>query len=172
MSAVPGHRLDQLLLWGLLPPADQPGLAAELVHTLTAFHARHGGPYGEFEPANVLLGPGRIGYLLDPGPAAMDGAAAAPAAPPLAVDVAYWAFRTALRGLRQSVRHPRAVADCHRFARELRRAAVAVSGDPALDAEIARCLAFYRGLLRRHGPRHRALAAATARLLDPDRPGR
>lgn len=168
MSAVPGQRLDQVLLRGLLPRVEQPGLAVELVRALAAFHARHGGPYGEFEPANVLLGPGRVGYLLAPGPDRGGPGAAPPGAPPLAADVAYWAFRTALHGLRQSVRHPRTVAECHRFARELRHAAA--GGDPAVDAQIARCLTHYRGLLRRHGPRHRALAAATARLLDPDRP--
>lgn len=171
MSAVPGRQLDQALARRLLPAGEQAQLARDLVTALTAFHTVHGGPYGDFHPGNVLLGPDRELYLLDPAPA--DGglpAWPAPAGPPyLAVDVAHWAFATAVRALRRSIRHPRAVAACFQFARELGRAALERSDDPRLATQLDRCLADQWTRLRRQGPRQYAVAVAAGRLLGPAR---
>jgi hypothetical protein len=167
MSAVPGRPLDDALARGQLPTWEQPRLARDLVAALAAFHAAHGAPYGDFHPGNVLLGPQRDLYLLDPAPIwALPPSWPVPAPPHLAVDVAYWTFCTTIRALRRAVRHPWAVAECFRFARELGRAAVDHSGDPQLASELDRCLADLWTRLRRRGARH-----AAARTADRQRTG-
>jgi hypothetical protein len=162
MAAVPGRHLDSALTRRQLPSWEQPRLARDLVAALTAFHAAHGAPYGDFHPGNVLLGPERDLYLLDPAPVwALPPSWPTPAPPHLAVDVAYWTFCTALRALRRAFRHPWAVGECFRFARALRDAAVKQSDDPRLPNELDRCLADLWTELRQRGTRHAAARAAS-----------
>lgn len=174
MSAVPGYRLDDVVAHRQLAAAEYPQLARELVAALIAFHASSGGPYGDFHPGNVLLGPDRDVYLLDPAPAAgwLPSWAGEPAPPHLAVDVAHWVYATALAGLRQVARHPVVVARCGQLARALAGAAVELTGDRALAGQIDRCLIDYWAELGRRGAGHRAVAAAASRYLDPRRPRR
>jgi hypothetical protein len=176
MSAVPGQRLDEAVARRALPAGEFRHLARELVGALTAFHTAQGGPYGDFQPANVLLGPDRDVYLLDPAPAAgwLTCWAGRPAPPHLAVDVAHWGYATAVTGLRQAVRrpgtlarHPGAVVRLGQLGRALADAAVEVTGDPALARQIDRCLADYWAQLGGQGLRHRLAAAAGRRFLDP-----
>jgi hypothetical protein len=167
MSAVPGRRLDEAVLRQEVPVAEYGHIARGLVRALVAFHAAHGGPYGDFHPGNVLLGRACDIYLLDPAPAAgwLSCWAGQPAPPHLAVDIAHWSYSTAVRALRGSLRHPRTAAACAHLARTLTEAAVQVTGDPALAGQIDRCLADYWNRLRRTDLPHRALAAAAARLI-------
>jgi hypothetical protein len=170
MSAVPGRRLDDALARRLLPAAEHPRIARDLVAALAAFHGEHGGPHGGFQPGNVLFGPGAGLHLLHPAAAPAESCAwPGPGTPPdLAVDIAYWAFCTALRAPRLAVRRPWAVAECFRFAAELGRAAVEHSGDPRLAGQFDRCLAGYWARLRRRGVQH-AAALAAGRLHGPGR---
>jgi hypothetical protein len=167
MSAVPGRRLDEAVLRRQLPVAEYGPLARGLVRAVVAFHTAHGGPYGDFHPGNVLLGPDRDIYLLDPAPATgwLACWAGQPAPPHLAVDIAYWIYVTALRALRRSARHPRTVIGCAHLARALAEAAVEVTADATLAGQIDRCLADYWIGLRQRGVGYRALAAAAARLI-------
>jgi hypothetical protein len=163
MTAVPGTRLDRAIAARLLPAADLAPLARDLVTALRAFHTADGGPYGDFEPSNVLLAGPREVYLLDPGPA--NGDPPQPAGPALAADVACWIGATAIGALTLGVRHPRSTAGCVQLAGELTRAAVAGSGDPRLAGDIDCCLAQQWSRLRRRGPHYRALAAIAGRRL-------
>jgi hypothetical protein len=167
MSAVPGRRLDEAVLRQEVPAAEYGHIARGLVRALVAFHTAHGGPYGDFHPGNVLLGPACDIYLLDPAPAAgwLSCWAGQPAPPHLAVDVAYWTYSTAVRAVRASLWHPRTAGAFAHLARALTDAALQVTRDPALAGQIERCLADYWNRLRRTGPAHRALAAAAARLI-------
>jgi hypothetical protein len=166
MSAVPGRRLD-VLTRRELPAADYHQLAGVLVRALVAFHTATGGPYGDFHPGNVLLGPNQDVYLLDPAPAAgwLACWAGQPAPPNLAVDLGHWTYAAALRALLRSPRHPRSAASCLHFAQVLTAAAVQVTGDQALAWQVNRCVADYWTRLRRRGLAGRALATAAARLV-------
>jgi hypothetical protein len=172
MSAVSGRNLNDALAHRQLPGWEQPRLARDLVAALAAFHTAHGGPYGDFHPGNVLLGPHHDLYLFNPASGTRHPASwPQPAVPPhLAVDVAYWAFRAALESLRPSVRHPRAAAECRRFAAVLGQAAVDYAGDRSLAEQIDHCLAEHWARFRRQGPRHRAVATA-GQLLGSGRNG-
>jgi hypothetical protein len=167
MSAVPGRRLDEAVTRREVSPAEYAYLARGLVRAVVAFHAANGGPYGDFHPGNVLLGPDRDLYLLDPAPATgwLACWAGQPAPPHLAVDVAHWTYSTAIRALRGSLRHPGTATACAHLARALAEAAVEVTGDPALAGQIDRCLADYWNRLRQSSIAHRALALAAARLV-------
>ncbi|HVQ95024.1 MAG TPA: hypothetical protein VMU51_28585 [Mycobacteriales bacterium] len=181
MSAVPGQRLDDAVARRVLAAAEFGQLGRDLVGALIAFHGVHGGPYGDFQPANVLLGPARDVYLLDPAPAGgwLRCWAGEPAPPHLAVDVAHWMYATAVGMLRQAARHPGTlarrpggVARLGQLSRALADAAVEVTGDPGLAAQIERCRADYWTQLSNHSRRHSLAAAAGRRLLDPRRPTR
>jgi hypothetical protein len=155
MTAVPGVRLDRAVARGLV--ADVPSLAADLVTALRAYHADGGGPYGDFEPGNVLFDRPRSVYLLDPAPPVEPVPAA-----PLAADLASWVQGAGVRAVRQAVRHPHAVAG----GRALGAAVLRAAGGPELRAEVEHCLAQRWDRLRRQGPHRRALAVAYQRLLD------
>jgi hypothetical protein len=161
MSAVSGRHLDDALARRQLPSWEQPRLARDLVAALAAYHATHNSPHGDFHPGNVLLGPARDLYLLNP--AAGTGLPRSwpqPAVPPpLAVDIAYWTFRATLEALRRSIRHPRAAAECRRFAGVLGQAAVDHAHDPSLTKQIDHCLADHWARFRRQGLRHRLTAS-------------
>ena len=147
------------------------GAGSPAVAGLTAFHAAHGGPYGDFHAGNVLLGADRAVYLIDPAPAnpAFFTWPAEATPPPLAVDLAYWTFSAAVR----APRHPRTAAAALRLAGALRDAAVHPAGGRRLAAEIDRCLADYWVRLARQGLRQHAVAALARRLRPADgRPDR
>lgn len=171
MSAVSGCRLDRALARRRSPADEERLLVRDLVAGLTAFHAAHGGPYGDFHAGNVLLGADRAVYLIDPAPAnpAFFTWPAEATPPPLAVDLAYWTFSAAVR----APRHPRTAAAALRLAGALRDAAVHPAGGRRLAAEIDRCLADYWVRLARQGLRQHAVAALARRLRPADgRPDR
>jgi hypothetical protein len=162
MSTVSGCRLDLARARRLLPAEDERLLADDLVAALSAFHAVHRGPYGDFHAGNVLLGADREVYLIDPGPA-NPGFFSWPgpvSPPPLAVDLAYWTFAAAATAHRR----PRAAGHALRLAGALRDAATELMSDPGLAAEVDRCLADYWKRLASQGLRQRAVAVAATRL--------
>jgi hypothetical protein len=164
MSVVAGLPLEDLL-GRRLPDRDLDPIAADLVGALLAFHAEAGRPYGDFHPRNVLLGPDRDLYLVDPTHAdvAFYAWQSEAPSPHLAVDIAYWLYWTAHRALRRSLRRPATTAGCYRLAHALYEAAAAHSPDGQFAGHVDRCLAGYWSILGRNGYRQRALAALASR---------
>lgn len=169
MTLVAGRPLMQVLPDLGWSATDDRAAAAALVPVLRRYHAEHGGVYGDFHAGNVLVDDNGALALIDPAPANLPfftwSAGEHPAL--LAVDVAYWLFRTSGPGVRQLLADRSGYRRRARLARSVYAVALAdvtAAERPALARDVARSLRDFRHRLADVGPREAMVATLSVPL--------